>query len=48
MSEPQSLYSILEVESSATTEDIRRAYKRLVRTCHPDVAGDSPEPAAPR
>ena len=43
MSEPQSLYTILGVDSSASTEEIRKAYKRLVRTCHPDVAGDSPE-----
>jgi curved DNA-binding protein CbpA len=30
-------YEILEVEPSATAQEIRRAYRRLARRYHPDV-----------
>ncbi len=33
-------YSILGVERAATTDDIKRAYRKLARTHHPDVADD--------
>ncbi|KAL1215570.1 Chaperone protein dnaJ 11 [Cardamine amara subsp. amara] len=34
-----SLYEILEVPLGATSQDIKSAYRRLARICHPDVAG---------
>ncbi|KAJ4913862.1 hypothetical protein Rs2_08483 [Raphanus sativus] len=33
-----SLYEILEVPLGATSQDIKSAYRRLARICHPDVA----------
>ena len=33
----QSLYSVLGVSSSATQADIRTAYIKSCKTCHPDV-----------
>ena len=33
-----SLYEILEVPRGATGQDIKSAYRRLARICHPDVA----------
>jgi len=34
------LYEALEVESGCTQEDVKKAYKRLVRVHHPDKGGD--------
>ncbi|KAL0726102.1 hypothetical protein Bca4012_022195 [Brassica carinata] len=34
-----SLYEVLEVPLGATSQDIKSAYRRLARICHPDVAG---------
>ncbi|CAF2067582.1 unnamed protein product [Brassica napus] len=34
-----SLYELLEVPLGATSQDIKSAYRRLARICHPDVAG---------
>ncbi|KAL0739500.1 hypothetical protein Bca4012_015710 [Brassica carinata] len=34
-----SLYEVLEVPRGATSQDIKSAYRRLARICHPDVAG---------
>ncbi|AEE86605.1 DnaJ-like protein [Arabidopsis thaliana] len=36
---PASLYDVLEVPLGATSQDIKSAYRRLARICHPDVAG---------
>ncbi|WP_026100881.1 J domain-containing protein [Synechococcus sp. PCC 7336] len=33
------LYQILAISPEATPEEIKRGYRRLVRQCHPDVAG---------
>lgn len=35
------LYDILELRSTASSDDIRSAYRRLVKKCHPDVVGDA-------
>lgn len=32
-----SLYDVLGLSSAATCREIKAAYRRLVRTCHPDV-----------
>lgn len=34
-----SLYKILEVDREASQEEIRRAYRRLAKICHPDAGG---------
>lgn len=37
----QSPYEVLGVASTATQDDIRRAYRRMLRQTHPDTGGDS-------
>ena len=37
---PRSAYEILGVARTASSEEIRRAFKTLVKTAHPDHAGD--------
>ncbi len=39
-----SYYDVLGVAADATSEDIRRAYRRLAKAHHPDVSGE-PGPA---
>ena len=36
------LYEILEVSRDATTDEIKRSYRRLARECHPDANPDDP------
>ena len=36
-------YKILGIEKNATTEDIKKAYRRLVHKYHPDIAGNTSE-----
>lgn len=36
-------YAILGIETAATTEDVRRAYRRRVLACHPDRNPDRVE-----
>ncbi|MAY80221.1 MAG: hypothetical protein CL930_05470 [Deltaproteobacteria bacterium] len=38
-------YRILDVGIDASSDDIKKAFRKLARTCHPDVAGDDPEAA---
>jgi curved DNA-binding protein len=38
-------YRVLGVSLDAPAEDIKKAFRKLARTCHPDVAGESPESA---
>ena len=38
-----SLYDILELPRTATSSDIRRAYKRLAKQYHPDRLGGDPQ-----
>jgi molecular chaperone DnaJ len=40
------LYEILEVPRDATTDDIKRAYRRLARASHPDANPDDPDAEA--
>ncbi len=35
-------YDILGVPHDATTQEIKRAFRRIARECHPDVSGDDP------
>jgi DnaJ-class molecular chaperone len=36
-------YKILGIEPSANLDDIKKAYRKLVHKCHPDIAGNTPE-----
>lgn len=38
-------YDALGLSKEAPQEEIKRAYRKLARACHPDVAGDDPEAA---
>ncbi|KAL6963730.1 hypothetical protein U1Q18_034735 [Sarracenia purpurea var. burkii] len=38
MASPTSLYEVLGVPASATGHEIKAAYRKLARTCHPDLA----------
>lgn len=39
------LYGLLEVENSATTKEIKKAYRKKALTCHPDKNPDNPKAA---
>ena len=36
-------YNILGISADASFDDIKKAYRRLVHSCHPDIAGNTPE-----
>jgi len=38
-------YRVLGVASDAQTDDIKKSFRKLARSCHPDVAGDDPQAA---
>ncbi|KAL0733295.1 hypothetical protein Bca4012_009505 [Brassica carinata] len=40
LSATPSLYEILEIPVGSTSQEIKSAYRRLARICHPDVAGN--------
>uniref|UniRef100_A0A3Q3IZA1 J domain-containing protein n=1 Tax=Monopterus albus TaxID=43700 RepID=A0A3Q3IZA1_MONAL len=39
------LYGLLAIESSATTKEIKKAYRQKALTCHPDKNPDNPKAA---
>lgn len=41
---PTDYYDLLNVEPTASAEEIRVQYRRLQKFCHPDVVGESGEP----
>ena len=45
-SEEPDFYLILGLDSSASSEDIKRSYRKLARKYHPDIAGNDPQTAA--
>ncbi len=38
-------YSVLGVGRDATTQDVKKAFRKIARECHPDVAADNPSAA---
>jgi DnaJ-class molecular chaperone len=42
----RSPYEILGVSPEVDTDGLRRAFRAIARTCHPDIAGDDPAAAA--
>jgi molecular chaperone DnaJ len=40
VAETQDLYGVLGIASTASTDDIKKAYRKLARELHPDVNGD--------
>ncbi|KAJ9146966.1 hypothetical protein P3X46_029178 [Hevea brasiliensis] len=46
MASCKSLYEILGIPVGATSHEIKSAYRRLARTCHPDVALDRKDTSA--
>jgi len=38
---PSDFYSLLQLDSSANPDDVKRQYRQLQKWCHPDIAGDA-------
>ena len=45
MSGAGDFYTELGIDKSASSEEIKKAFRKLARTCHPDVARDDPAAA---
>lgn len=43
MTKASDLYEVLGVDRTASTDDVRKAYRRKAKSTHPDVPGGSPE-----
>ena len=43
---PKDPYDVLGLKKSASADDIRKAYRKLVRTSHPDLHPDDPDAEA--
>ena len=41
MSQQKNYYEILQVNSDATSSELKSAYRKLARVYHPDIAGES-------
>jgi DnaJ family protein A protein 2 len=37
------LYEILGLDKKCSSEDIKKSYKKMVKSCHPDKGGDPEE-----
>ena len=40
---PGDFYSLIQVPKDATQQEIKRAYRKLQKACHPDIAGEAGE-----
>ena len=38
---PGDFYSLIQVPRDATPAEIKKAYRRLQKACHPDIAGEA-------
>jgi hypothetical protein len=41
----ETYYDVLDLDRDASPEEIKAAFRKLARDCHPDIAGDDPQAA---